>query len=43
MNELGETLCSFRDIDSESIELMSMKLILLGWHKSKDNDKGERL
>ncbi|QRI57353.1 hypothetical protein [Bifidobacterium longum] len=29
----------FRDVDSESLQLMSVRLVLLGWHKSKDSDK----
>ena len=28
-----------RDVDSESLQLMSVRLVLLGWHKSKDSDK----
>lgn len=29
----------FRDVDSESLQLMSVRLVLLDWHKSKDSDK----
>ena len=29
----------FRDVDSESLQLMSVRLVLLGWHKSKDSDR----
>lgn len=39
MDSLASDQVSFRDVDSESLQLMSVRLVLLGWHKSKDSDK----
>lgn len=39
MDFLASDQDGFRDIDSESLQLMSVRLVLLGWHKSKDSDK----
>ena len=39
MDSLTSDQVGFRDIDSESLQLMSVRLVLLGWHKSKDSDK----
>lgn len=39
MDSLASDQDGFRDVDSESLQLMSVRLVLLGWHKSKDFDK----
>lgn len=39
MDLLASDQDGFRDVDSESLQLMSVRLVLLGWHKSKDSDK----
>lgn len=39
MDSLASAQVGFRDVDSESLQLMSVRLVLLGWHKSKDSDK----
>jgi len=39
MDFLASDQAGFRDVDSESLQLMSVRLVLLGWHKSKDSDK----
>lgn len=39
MDSLASDQVSFRDVDSESLQLMSVRLVLLGWHKSKDSDR----
>lgn len=39
MDSLSSDQDGFRDVDSESLQLMSVRLVLLGWHKSKDSDK----
>ena len=39
MDSLASDQVGFRDVDSESLQLMSVRLVLLGWHKSKDSDK----
>lgn len=39
MDSLASDLAGFCDVDSESLQLMSVRLVLLGWHKSKDSDK----
>lgn len=39
MDSLTSDQDGFRDVDSESLQLMSVRLVLLGWHKSKDSDK----
>lgn len=39
MYSLASDQVGFRDVDSESLQLMSVRLVLLGWHKSKDSDK----
>ena len=39
MDSLASAQVGFRDVDSESLQLMSVRLGLLGWHKSKDSDK----
>lgn len=39
MDSLASDQDGFRDVDSESLQLMSVRLVLLGWHKSKDSDK----
>lgn len=39
MDSLASELEAFRDVDSESLQLMSGRLVLMGWHKSKDSDK----
>lgn len=39
MNSLASDQAGFRDVDSESLQLMSVRLALQGWHKSKDSDK----
>lgn len=39
MDSLASDQDGFRAVDSESLQLMSVRLVLLGWHKSKDSDK----
>lgn len=39
MDPLASDQDGFRDVDSESLQLMSVRLVLLGWHKSKNSDK----
>lgn len=39
MDSLVSDQDGFRDVDSESLQLMSVRLVLLGWHRSKDSDK----
>lgn len=39
MDSLASDQIGFYDVDSESLQLMSVRLVLLGWHKSKDSDK----
>ena len=39
MDSLVSDQVGFRDVDSESLQLMSVRLVLLGWHKNKDSDK----
>ena len=39
MDPLASDQDGFRDVDSESLQLMSVRLVLLGWQKSKDSDK----
>lgn len=39
MDSLASDQDGLRDVDSESLQLMSVRLVLLGWHKSKDSDK----
>lgn len=39
MDPLASDQDGFRDVDSESLQLMSVRLVPLGWHKSKDSDK----
>lgn len=39
MDSLASDQTGFCDVDSESLQLMSVRLVLLGWHKSKDSDK----
>lgn len=39
MDSLASDQAGFHDVDSESLQLMSVRLVLLGWHKSKDSDK----
>ena len=39
MDSLASDQVGFHDVDSESLQLMSVRLVLLGWHKSKDSDK----
>lgn len=39
MDSLASDQVGFRVVDSESLQLMSVRLVLLGWHKSKDFDK----
>ncbi|WP_275543044.1 hypothetical protein [Bifidobacterium longum] len=38
MDSLASDQVGFRDVDSESLQLMSVRLVLLGWNKSKDSD-----
>lgn len=40
MDSLASDQAGFRDVDSESLQLMSVRLVLQGWHKSKDSDRG---
>lgn len=39
MDSLASDQAGFCDVDSESLYLMSVRLVLLGWHKSKDSDR----
>lgn len=39
MDSLASDQAGFRDVDSESLQLTSVRLVLLGWHKSKDSDR----
>lgn len=39
MDSIASDQDGFCDVDSESLQLMSVRLVLLGWHKSKDSDK----
>lgn len=39
MDSLASDQVGFCDVDSESLQLMSVRLVLLGWHKTKDPDK----
>lgn len=39
MDSIASDQVGFRDVDSESLQLMSVRLTLMGWHKSKDSDK----
>lgn len=39
MDSLTSDQAGFCDVDSESLQLMSVRLVLLGWHKSKDSDR----
>lgn len=39
MDSLASDQVGFCDVDSESLQLMSVRLVLLGWHKSEDPDK----
>lgn len=39
MDSLASDQADFRNVDSESLQLMSVRLVLLGWHKNKDSDK----
>ena len=39
MDSLASDQVGFSDVDSESLQLMSVRLVLLGWHKSKDSDR----
>lgn len=39
MDSLASDQDGFCDVDSESLQLMSVRLVLPGWHKSKDSDK----
>lgn len=39
MDSLASDQDGFRDVDSESLQPMSVRLVLLGWHKNKDSDK----
>lgn len=39
MGSLASDQDGFRDDDSESLQPMSVSLVLLGRHKSKDSDK----
>lgn len=40
MDSIASDQVGFCDVDSESLQLMSVRLVLLGWHKSKDSDRG---
>lgn len=40
MDSLASDQAGFCDVDPESLQLMSVRLVLLGWHKSKDSDRG---
>lgn len=39
MDSLASDQDGFRDVDSESLQLMSVRLVLLGWHRSEDSDR----
>lgn len=39
MDSLASDQAGFRDVDSESLQLMSVRLVLLGWRKSKDSNR----
>lgn len=39
MDSLASDQVGFRDVDSESLQLMSVRLVLLGWNESKDSNK----
>ena len=39
MDSLASDQDGFCDVNSESLQLMSVRLVLPGWHKSKDSDK----
>lgn len=39
MDSLASDQVGFRDVDSESLQLMSVRLVLLGWHRSTDSDR----
>ena len=39
MDSLASDQAGFCDVDSKSLQLMSVRLVLLGWHKSKDSDR----
>ena len=39
MDSLASDQVGFRDVDSESLQLMSVRLVLLGWHKRKASAK----
>lgn len=39
MDSLASDQDGFRDVDSESLQLMSVRLVPPGWHKTKDSDK----
>lgn len=39
MDSLASDQAGFCDVDSESLQLTSVRLVLLGWHKSKDSDR----
>lgn len=39
MDSLASDQVGFRDVDSESLQLMSVRLVLLGWNKNKDSDR----
>lgn len=39
MDSLASDQVGFRDVDSESLQLMSVRLVLLGWRKSRNSDK----
>lgn len=39
MDSLASDQAGFCDVDSESLQLMSVRLVLLGWHKSTDSDR----
>ena len=39
MDSLASDQAGFCDVDSESLQLMSVRLVLLDWHKSKDSDR----
>lgn len=39
MDSIASDQTGFCDVDSESLQLMSVRLVLLGWNKSTDSDK----
>lgn len=39
MDSLASDQVGFCDVDSESLQLMSVRLVPLGWHKSKNSDR----